>query len=485
MPSNNYGLNLATKAGEGGADVLQWGNLDKAANQLYQEQKLREQRGYNDYLQGQQSLQKEFANVLAADIPDVVNEYNGLKKLKQAILFDDKIKNNPIALAQAQQAANIKEAQFRQLVAASQEQKKRDESTNNRFVSHPDDFREDAGKLFMEHRGMPTLQRLQKGYSDISPYLELGGTTDWGDLSRKAIGEKRLVPFGAEIITPDQWQLEQKQIERSNTPTQYATQLRGNIMSKKIGRDARSYFDNMPKEKMDEIIDKFNAIPDAEYESRWGQPKRQLLDGVSADDKAGQFVLLDAMNYATENMPKDAKSVFRDNKSYIDNLKDAREFNEWMIKNKITSGQAMDRARLYRQFQQEKENAATGGVDQYIQESRTGQLYPRSAETPSAVDVEIVRFPETVTKELSDWKGGDVENVGLLPDGRFFDIKTVSSGKYKGSIDWANSKEIPLIQIKSAVTNKALPSNFKVKQVTAPSKNQPQKSTGKKKISGF
>ena len=80
---NSYGLNLSNKTGEGGADVMQWGNTDKAVNQLYQEQKAREARGYNDYIQGQKQLQGEFANVRSADMPDVIKGYKNNSRKSQ------------------------------------------------------------------------------------------------------------------------------------------------------------------------------------------------------------------------------------------------------------------------------------------------------------------------------------------------------------------------------------------------------------------
>jgi len=89
MADNYSGANIATRQGEGEANVMQWGNTDKAVNQIYQEQQKREARGYNDYLQGQQALQKEFANVRSADMPDVIKGYQDLKQTKQQMLFDN------------------------------------------------------------------------------------------------------------------------------------------------------------------------------------------------------------------------------------------------------------------------------------------------------------------------------------------------------------------------------------------------------------
>ena len=70
-------------------------------------------------------------------------------------------------------------------------------------------------------------------------------------------------------------------------------------------------------------------------------------------------------------------------------------------------------------------------------------------------------MPEIITNQLKTSDGKRVKNVGLF-QAKYFNIVPHDDG----SIDWVKSKEIPLVQIKSAITNKALPSNFKVKQVT-------------------
>ena len=80
MASNLIGLNLATRAGEGGADVMTWEKSDATAKRLYAEQKQKEEQGYKEYQLGQQELAKDFSKVRSADIPDLMDRYNVLKQ---------------------------------------------------------------------------------------------------------------------------------------------------------------------------------------------------------------------------------------------------------------------------------------------------------------------------------------------------------------------------------------------------------------------
>lgn len=340
MAGNNYGLNLSQKAGEGDANIIQWGNLDRAANQIYQDQKLKEQRGYNDYIQGQAALQKEFANVRSADIPDVVNSYNDLKRTKQQLLFDDKIKNDAVKYAQVQQQAQAKEAALRQQIAASQQLKESDKAINARMLSHPDDFEENAGNLFVNHQNMPMADRIKQGALGIDPYLYKGvDMAKLGTLSKQAAGTPQTVPIGEPQVADEGYKLEQKFIQRGNNPVKYAENMYKNLQTNKMGQGARALLNQTSPQKVAQITQQFASIPDAEFKAKWGVDKSALTNGVLPDDKAGQYVLLDAMQYAVNNMPTEAKSEFRPN----DAFKTAQNIAEWNRRNGITYRQSLNK----------------------------------------------------------------------------------------------------------------------------------------------
>ena len=270
MADNLSGLNVATRVGEGNANIMSWGNLDRAANQLYQEQKQREARGYNDYLQGQAALQKEFANVRSADVPDVVAAYNDLKKTKQAILFDDKVKNDAISLAQKQQEAQLKEAQLRQLIQGSQELKEADKGINARKLSHPDDFDSDRIKEHLYDINLPLKERIKLGKLDSTPYLYKGvDASKLGQWAKESAGTVKAIPIGDEVVTDEGYKLEQKHILRGNNPVQYADGMYKRFQTNKGGQAASALLNQMSDVKKQQIISQFNAIPDAEFKSKW------------------------------------------------------------------------------------------------------------------------------------------------------------------------------------------------------------------------
>lgn len=413
MADNLVGLNLATRAGEGNANVMSWGNLDRAANQLYQEQKQREARGYNDYMQGQAALQKEFANVRSADVPDVVAAYNDLKKTKQAILFDDKVKNDAIALAQKQQEAQLKEAQLRQLIQGSQELKEADKGINARKLSHPDDFDSDKIKEHLYDINLPLRERIKLGKLDSTPYLYKGvDASKLGQWAKESAGTSKAVPIGDEVVADEGYKLEQKHILRGNNPVQYADGMYKRFQTNKGGQAASALLNQMSDVKKQQIISQFNAIPDAEFKSKWGVDKNELINGVLPDDKTGQYVLLDAMQYAINNMPKEAESKFRPNEAF----KTKENIAEWNRRNAITSAQKAARAETVsgKTMQELGIRDVFGEVNNAVSSGRAKPLN----ELSSTAQGVILKYARDITGdklgqgEIAIFRGGD-NKIGI------------------------------------------------------------------------
>lgn len=246
MADNLSGLNVATRVGEGNANIMSWGNLDRAANQLYQEQKQREARGYNDYLQGQSVLQKEFANVRSADVPEVINKYNNLKKIKQTILFDEKIKNNPVLLAEKQREAQINEADLRQAIKGSQEQKEIDKGIVSDMLHNTDKYDIEKKKEHLYDMQLPLSERLKNGRVDSTPYLYSGvDMSKLGQWAKESAGVARAIPIGEEVVSDGGYKLEQKHILRSNNPIQYADNMYKRFQTNKGGQAAAALLNQM------------------------------------------------------------------------------------------------------------------------------------------------------------------------------------------------------------------------------------------------
>ena len=404
MADNYSGANIATRQGEGEANVMQWGNTDKAVNQIYQEQQKREARGYNDYLQGQQALQKEFANVRSADMPDVIKGYQDLKQTKQQMLFDNKIKNNPLLLAQKQQEANIKEAQLRQLIAGSNQMKEEDKAVNQRGLVNPSEFEDGGLALHAQHMNLPYNQRIAQGLVGADPYLYKGADLPKLETAVKiAKGTPTLVPTGEQVpIDKEGLETNHLQVLRANKPSTVIDQTTNSFLTNK-GEHGASYLVN----KLDPAIiksytDKFDAIPDDKYKTLWGEDKQAVKDRIAnAKTDAQRYSAFVGLQHAVDNLP-----TYGEPKKVTDPIVEKRLQNaEWDRRNKITNQQTINHIALNK--------AAQGDTYDYLDKSakvlKTGN-------------------PDLINQQLSAWKaqskpdskGGLIgfSNANVLPDGK-------------------------------------------------------------------
>lgn len=329
-------LNISQGVGNGEATVLQWGNTDKAINQLYQEQQQREARGYQDYQASQQQLQKEFANVRSADIPDVMDAYGKYKTLSQQMLFDHKVKNNPQAYATLQQQANEAKANLYGLISASTETKDFDKGLAPDFLSHPDQYAENAGQLHQQAMQMTTRQRIAKGLNSPQPYLYTGTNTDMGAIDKAAQGEKREVTL-PEVGVGDGIQYRTDVYKYGNTPAQYAATTLGKFAEKRAGADAAKTWDNIPEEKKNDIDTRYNdLLKDEDYWKGVGAPP-QPLQASNPQNKAEQLAVYKAKEYALNNRPSADQPKYRTDEAAKMQLqaKDRKDLEDYQNRNKV------------------------------------------------------------------------------------------------------------------------------------------------------
>ena len=346
MANNLTGLNAATRVGDGIADVMTWGNLDRAANRLYAEQKQKEAQGLKEAQLFEQELSKDFSKIRSADVNDIMAKYQKVKAARQKLLFDQKIKSDPIAYAEQQKIANLEEQDLRSSMLESMEVKEDDKSIPNQIATKRDFFDDEKLPLYYNALNMPTAERKKLGLIGVEPYRYTGiDMKGLGALSQKAMGSAKEVPFGERKVVDGGFNYEQGYISRTNDPVQYASLLYKDMQSKEFSKGARASYDSMTPQQIQGIRMSYNAIPDAEFEARWGRKKQDLEKQFNnADDKVQQYVLLDAMKYATDFLPKESKPKKEPNVEF----KREQDYQDWLKKNKITDSQATRRAYISR-----------------------------------------------------------------------------------------------------------------------------------------
>jgi ribosomal protein S6 len=394
---NMVGLNLATRAGEGGADVMSWNYLDNVNKQLYAEQKQKEAQAVKDFSVADELLKKDIGGIRSADNDEIFNKYNKVKELRKALYFDEKAKKDPKKFAELQRLAQLEENDLRQSILESKEVKELDKGVTQRIGSHRDDFDDEKIPTFYQALQLPTSERRKLGLIGDTPYRYQGvDMSKLGQIAKTAMGTPKEVPFGDAVEADGGYKLEQKTLVRGNNPLQYADLLYKGLQSNKYGQGARSLYSQMPEERKQQIRKQFLDIPDADFESKWGVKKENLLSMFNNDDKAGQYVMLDAMKYAVDNMPQFGQSKFRPNEAF----KTEQNKDEWNRRNAITSRQAASRAATVAAGKDAQPIVDVwGGIVESVNKSKSGAIAFNELE-PNAQEI-LLEFAKKSGKDLS------------------------------------------------------------------------------------
>jgi len=397
MANNMIGLNLATRTNEGGADVMTWGNLDNAAKQLYAEQKQKEAQAVKDFSLADELLKKDIGGIRSADNDEIFNKYNKVKELRKALYFDESAKKDPKKFAELQRLAQLEENDLRQSILESKEIKELDKNVTQRIFSNRDDFDDEKIPTFYQALQLPTSERRKLGLIGDTPYRsQLPDMGKLQQLSKTAMGTPKEVPFGSPLEADGGYKLEQKTLMRGNNPIQYADLMYKGLQSNKYGQGARSLYNQMPEERKQQIRKQFLDIPDADFESKWGVKKENLLSMFNNDDKAGQYVMLDAMKYAVDNMPQFGQSKFRPNEAF----KTEQNKDEWNRRNAITSRQAASRAATVAAGKDAQPIVDVwGGIVESVNKSKSGAIAFNELE-PNAQEI-LLEFAKKSGKDLS------------------------------------------------------------------------------------
>ena len=343
MANNLTGLNLATRSGEGGADVMSFGQLDRAANLMYQEQKKAELTAAKSFQDADTLLQKELGGIRSADEDEIFNLYKEVADARKELHFNPNVQKDVKVFAEKQKNAALKEATLRQRIAKSKETKKNLESTSKFDLN---DFDPDKIKDYPSYLNMPTSE-LEKIGANVPQFfmnqgVDLSKLAQW---KKNAMGVVQKVEFGEEVKSADEYNLEQKIIGRMNDPVQFFNILSSNFASKEAAYTARTLAKQMTPQQKTYIQTRFNEIPEEDFKAKWGVSKQDLLNKRGAsDDYANEYLILESMQHAVDNLPKEVEIKRRKNDKFVDEKK----YEDWLKKNKITSSQATRRAYISR-----------------------------------------------------------------------------------------------------------------------------------------
>lgn len=290
---------------------------DRAAQQLYLEQKQREAKQE----QNNAALDNEFAKNLSGirdiDIPELTKAYGDWKLANQQAM---KQKNG---VPPEQQLELLrKKADMYKVIGGSKQQKQLEDETAAGVLKSPDLFEDTAHDTLIKSRNTP-LSKLGNlaGYD----YRYKGTNTDFQKILATAAGTPKDVYSESKPIDEKGIQTEYTPYQFGNTPLQYYQGVLGALAQHKAGRDAAAIAAQLQPEVVKQVQDKFLQIPQEKW-TRMGVNTPQDLTITPDDTPAQIYAKHEAQLYALNNEPKQGKVYTITNKDKADEA--ARKFQQ-------------------------------------------------------------------------------------------------------------------------------------------------------------
>lgn len=350
--------------------------LDRAAQQLYQEQKIRQVRQQQENAALDANIQKEIGKVRSVDTPDVIKAWQDYKGLKQQLLFNKDLQKDPLAYNQLQQAAQRAYQNVFSTSNKSQELKELQKNLVSEAMRNPNGMADDYGKRISTLMNTPVSSvNAHPEYGDLTNFDEYrykGMNTDFGKMLQDAIGRTPRKIAGKEQLMEGGLEYKTPMVEYGNTPGQVKDYLVGAMAMRQAGRDAAYQWDHLPENEIASTIKKYQELP-KEYWEKIGLSGPQDLLPKNPDNKSENFAAYQAMKYAVENAPREIEPKFRKNEKALEDLRWNRQLQMQAIK----QANAKDLIALKKKLNPNDAELNDSWVDNYwnkrIGEAREGQ----------------------------------------------------------------------------------------------------------------
>lgn len=305
--------------------------LDRMANQLYVEQKQRELQYQKENQALDESFRKEFAKVRSVDTPEVINSYNQYKQLKKQLLFDPKVKKDPLVYNQVQQQANAALQDAYSKINKSGELATMGKTLTTERMKNPNLFDDNFGSLMSTFMNTPisglgqvNLNGQPIDLTNPDTYRYKGPNTDFSKIYKDAAGMPRDILGKESPMDKLGLQFQTPTYKFGNTPAQFKDYVLGATATAQTGRDATKMWDATPQSEKDAIIKEFQSIPLEKWQKMGLEGPQDILP-KNPDNKAEAWASLQAMKYAIAAQPQEGKPIVRTSEARKMQLQEEKE----------------------------------------------------------------------------------------------------------------------------------------------------------------
>lgn len=351
----------------GDAFIVNTPSLDHLANQLYQEQRIRQVKQQQEDAALDANIQKEIGKVRSVDTPEVIQAYHDYKQGKKQLLFNKELQKDPLAFNQAQQKVLQNYQRVFSTANKSAELKDFQKQLTADRIRNPNGYTDDFGDRMATLMNTPVSKVGQhEVYGDLTNpdvYRYQGSNTNWAKIVDDAAGKTNKIE-GPSIILPGGLQTSTPVYEFGNTPAQIKDNILGAMAVHQTGRDAAYTWDHLPEADIEKTIKDFQAIPKEDWQ-KMGLSGPQDIMPKNPDNKAENLASYFAMKHFIANRPRLVENKLQSNLKAIKDLDWARN----QVMENIKFGH---QKQLKQKEQQDVDNWITGYWDQRISDAKSG-----------------------------------------------------------------------------------------------------------------
>jgi hypothetical protein len=180
------GLNIATKTGEGAAQILNWGTFHNDLNRMYQEDFARQKYSENLYARSSMNLQLNGSKIRPIDTPLFMEKTNDWKKAQMMLMQKD-VQRNPEKRAYFQQLADDNYLEAMGIATQSKNMMQFQHQLNTEYAQKGGrGFTRNYGNYMNAFDNMNIQQIDQSGlntpFAWMSPQMRVPSDKDWKNI---------------------------------------------------------------------------------------------------------------------------------------------------------------------------------------------------------------------------------------------------------------------------------------------------------------
>lgn len=338
---------------------VQTPTLDRWSQQLYQEQKIREAKQYQENAALDAGISKELGKVRSVDAPEIIKDYHDLKQIRKQLYFDKKLHNDPVAYNQLQQQGLQKYQSIVSKSNASAEIKDMAKTMNADHFKNPWSYVDDYGQRLATLNNTPISQLNNhpvygNDLLNMDKYRYDGSNVDFSKKLRDATGQPRNISGKEEALDKQGIQFRTPVYQYANSPARVFDSLMGS-MDHQTERAAQVNWKRLSPDEIQRTEDQYNSIPQTKWE-QMGEAAPQQLN-IRGGSDAEKYMRYLAQRSAIDTNP----TLLRYDKRTSDKAKMDYEFGQKKVLENIEFGHR-------KELKQDEQNKVDDWVVNYWKE---------------------------------------------------------------------------------------------------------------------